>query len=302
MKVVRKLARRYCDWRCRRLPQRCWSTLGLGVVVAVRNRSGQRPENFLRTLRHQTMPPDMVDITLVDYGSDPEHAQDLQDRCLDWRVRYIYLPVPSHLERRRGLALNVGLRRMPEWCRVAMCTDIDMLFARDFLEWVMRTQLAYPRALTLCRFVDLRQEAISPETDVVAQFDQIKTQGEYYDDSAVGPCLGAPRAWFHHIRGFDERLFGEDHDDTDIRWRNRRDGRIEVRLEDRTSLLHQWHWRRFEQAESAEQKLDAESYHRYWDSNMAIVQGDQSVIRNLDHEWGQLPEGGYVIEPPERRR
>ncbi|MBI5831513.1 MAG: hypothetical protein HZB16_04275 [Armatimonadetes bacterium] len=302
MKVVRKLGRAYCEHRAASMPERRWSTVGLGVVVAARNRSGQRVDNFMRTLRRQTMPPDMVDITLVDYGSEPDHAASLREACLDWRVRYVGYSVPSHLERRRGHALNVGLRQMPTWCRIALCTDIDMLFAPNLLEWVMRTQLAYPRALTLCQFMDLPEDAIGPDTDPVAEFERLHALGIWYDDGATGPCTAAPREWFHAIRGFDERLFGEDHDDADIHHRAKRDGLVDVWIHGQTTLLHQWHYRRYDPPSTPEQALDHVSYHRHDEPNRHIVATSETVVRNEGFEWGQLPADGLVIEPPERRR
>jgi hypothetical protein len=302
MKVIRRLGRRLCEQRALRLPERRWSTVGLGVVVAARNRAGVRVKNFMRTLRRQTVPHDMVDVTLVDYGSEPECAAELRALCLDWRVRYCFLPVPSHLERRRSLALNIGLRQVPEWCRYVVCTDIDMLFAPNFCEWVLRTQLAYPKALTLCQFLDLPEGSMDDDTDPLAEFGRLRALGVPYEETANGPCLGAPRAWWYAIRGYDERLFGEDHDDWDIRKRARRDGRAEVWIHDHTALLHQWHWRRFETPRDEQDLPDQESYHKHFAPNAQIADHDPTIRRNLDHEWGVLPPGGTVIEPPERRR
>lgn len=303
MKMLRHWGRAWYALKARQLPERVWSQLGLGVVVAARNRAGWRAANCLRTLRRQTMPPDMVDLTLVDYGSEPEQAAQLQELCLDWRVRYVWLPVADHGSRRRGHALNCGLRLVPEWCRYAVTTDIDMLYAPNFLEWVVRTQYSYPDAFTVCRFRDLPEGAVDEHTDVLAEFDRLRPLGELYDDSAVGPCLAAPRKWWFKVRGFDERMGGEDHDDTDVKYRAQRDHRVLVWLHEQTAMLHQWHWRRFDAApETPEQLADAESYRRWYQHNQEIADGDLTIIRNRDHEWGQLPDGGYVIEAPERRR
>jgi hypothetical protein len=302
MKAIRHLGRLYYERRAAGMAPRAWQSRAVGVVVAARNRSGQRAENFLRTLRTQTMPVDLVDMTLVDYGSESEHAADLQKRCDAWRVRYIFLPVADHFQRNKSLALNIGLRHMPEWCHVALCTDIDMIFAPNFLEWVMRTQLAYPKAITLCQFTDLREEAIGEDTDVVAEFDRIRTMGELFDDCAVGPCLALTREWYYRVRGFDERMFGEDHCDTDLLYRAERDGMVRFWLNQHTSLLHQWHWRRFDQPRDAKEQLDKESYERFWDVNAEFSDHDPTIVRNADHDWGVLPEGGFVIDQPERRR
>ena len=301
MGLIGRLARTYFDWRSRRLPERRWSTTGIAVIVAVHNRSGQRVENFLKTLRRQSMPPDYVDLTVCDYGSDPDHSADLKGRCWDWRVRYVRYDCLG-TERSRALALNTALRQVPEWIHCVVSTDIDMIFAPNFLETVVRTQLAYPQALTLCRFVDLPEAAIGPETDVIAEFETLREAGEYYDRSATGPCLGAAREWYYHIRGFDERLRGEDHDDFDIQRRARASGLVEVWTEDRTAMLHQWHWRRFEAPRGADEQAEHERYQRHWETNRDMVLEAGDPVRNQDQEWGSPSGGIEVIEPPERRR
>lgn len=296
MSLVGRLARRWFDHRAARLPERAWRTVGVGVMVAAHNRSGQRVENFLKTLRHQTLPAERVDITVVDYGSAPEHGEDLRERCRRHHARYIYLPTTT-LERRRSLAYNVALRHMPEWVEIAMATDIDMIFAPDFLEQVVRVQIAYPPCLTLCRFTDLPEDAMTDDTDVVAEFERLRRLGELYDDCATGPCLAARREWWWRIRGYDERLYGEEHDDYDTQCRAKASGLVQVWIHDRTSLLHQWHWRRYGGPRTEEERAEHERHLRHFQQNREIVLGSPDPVRNRDHEWGVMPEGGYVIEP-----
>ncbi|MBI2297983.1 MAG: hypothetical protein HYU66_03360, partial [Armatimonadetes bacterium] len=157
-------------------------------------------------------------------------------------------------------------------------------------------------ALALCRFTDLPEGSPADDTDVIAEFERLRGLGQLYDDSAVGPCLAAPREWYHQVRGFDERLFGEDHDDFDIQRRARLSGLVEVWLHDRTALLHQWHWRRFDEPRTPEEQAEHERYRRHWERNRELVLASDDPVRNRDHEWGALPDGAEVIEPPERRR
>lgn len=264
----------------------------LGVCVPVRNRSGARVENFLRTLRAQTVPESCVDLTVCDFGSDADELTDVTARCRQHRARLVALH-DDRVEWNKSLALNAALRHTPESCRYLFPTDIDMLFAPNFVETVLRAHLAWGEALVLCEFKDLPREALRAETDVVAEFAALDALGELAGDHAVGPCLSASREWYFKVRGFDERMRLWGFMDLDIQRRAQRDGLPEVWINSQTVLLHQWHARKWDVQQT---EAEREEMRQRYDANRKLYDEDPSIVRNPDG-WGELPDGAEVIEP-----
>ncbi|MBI2297984.1 MAG: glycosyltransferase family 2 protein [Armatimonadetes bacterium] len=292
-RLRRALRRRLCARAADRLPRERLLAERLAVVVPVLDREGWRTRNFLRTLRAQTLPPECLDLTVVDFGSRPEHVAELEGLCAEHRARLVALP-PGGAEWNKSHALNVGLRHVPEAARFVLPTDVDMLFAPSFAERVLRAHLVWEAALVLCEFRDLPREALGPETDVVARFDELAAMGEWAGDHAVGPCLSATREWYHRVRGFDERMRRWGFMDLDIVRRAELDGLPLVRVEHRTALLHQWHPRKWDV--HRDDPAAQEAMRRQYEANRLIYESDATVVRNPDG-WGEAPEGTRVVEP-----
>lgn len=276
-----KLGRRWRKWRCYYLlPRRVWER-PLGVVVAVRNRSGQRVENFLQTLRRQTVPPEQVEIVVCDFGSEPDHARDIRARCARHGARYIYTPDGPVWNKSR--ALNIAIQHTSPTAEFILSTDIDLLFAPNFVETVLRVLTGYGPCLVLCQFRDLPAGALRPETDLRAEFGRLCRMATWHDRSGTGGCQAAPRAWFFRVRGYDERLRLWGGMDEDLLRRARRDGLEPVWIQDRTALLHQWHRRKwdFAQDSPAQEAL----IRRYWEENHRLIAADPSIVRNREG-WG----------------
>jgi hypothetical protein len=265
----------------------------VAVAVAVRNRCGPRVDNFLATLRAQSLPPRCIDITVCDFGSDAEPLAELRASCARFGARLVALGV-REAEWNKSWGLNAALRLAAPNAKWILATDIDMLFGPDFIEQLLRAHLAFEPAIVLCQFLDLPKEALEQPLDVVAQFEALRAQGEWVGEHATGPCLSTSRAWCDRVRGFDERMKLWGYMDQDFSDRAIRDRLRPVWIHERATLLHQWHPRKFEvhRGDPAQQALMRERY----EANRRLWQEDQSIDRNAEG-WGELPAGAEVIEP-----
>jgi hypothetical protein len=295
--LLGRLAARYRLTRSKRLPRRRVEAETLAVAVAVRNRSGPRVDNFLATLRAQTVPARCVDITVCDFGSDAESLEDLRASCARFGARLV-ITGDTSAEWNKPWGLNLALRHGDPAARFVLPTDIDMLFAPDFVETLLRVHLVYGPALVMCRFKDLPATALDGEIDVVGDFERLAGLGEWVGEHACGPCLSTARAWCEKVRGFDERFKLWGFMDSDYQARAERDGLRPVWVDERTTLLHQWHPRKFDvHRDDPEQQ---QKMRLTYEANRKLMEGDTSIVRNASG-WGELPPGGEVIEPGSSR-
>ncbi len=297
----RRLRRCWRYWRNRRWPEvRSWfvprrlvEAQCVAVAVGVLNRSGSRIEALFRSLRAQTLPPECVDITVCDLGSTPDHLADLRQRCHRYQVRLVAL----HLEQpawSRARAINAALRQADPRARYVYPTDVDMLFAPDFMAVLVSTHLAMgDRAFVISDALDLPSDCCAPDFDVTNRFDQLVARSTPRDCLGSGACQSATAEWFHRIHGYDERIVGWGSEDDDLLWRARHSGLVPVDIRGRTHLLHQWH-------ESERDRMAREGrlaeFVQQWDANTEIAEHDPTVDRN-PQGWGELGPHGEVIEP-----
>ena len=69
-----------------RLLDRFYQAMGrsdgsVSVIIGVRNRFDHRIESAIRSIRYQDYDPALVQIIVVDYGSDPACARAIETLC-----------------------------------------------------------------------------------------------------------------------------------------------------------------------------------------------------------------------------
>ena len=266
----------------------------IAVVLASYNRSGMRLENALLTLRNQTLPSSQVDITICDWGSDAENVSRLREMCARHRVRLILVP-PTLQSFNKSKAVNIAIRHTPNDAEFVLQTDVDMIFQSNYIEMIIRAGIQFYPSLVLCSALEIQQgnaqvaEKMNPMKDYSAIRALSRLRG------GVGMCICAPRQWFFHIQGYDERYTLWGHEDDDILKRAKLDGLHQVGIADRTSLIHQWHV-----PATANLELLTEDERRRRQealiANKTLYLNSMSVIRNLEG-WGMDPEGTKVVEP-----
>lgn len=208
----------------------------LTVVLPLRNRAGVRLDNCLRSLRWQEgVAARDVEVLLSDFGSDPSSRDEVAALARAYDARVVFTPERGVWNRSR--ALNIGLRRAQG--ALSFCTDVDMVFAKNFLRTILDVE-ADARVLALCQCHDLGPETlgrvIEPE-ELEALRDGATMRPAY----GLGGCQATTTAWFHRVRGFDERMTFWGAEDKDLAFRARRDGLALQWMNERTFMLHQWH-------------------------------------------------------------
>mgnify|MGYP000166510233 CR=1 FL=1 len=173
----------------------------LTIVLAIRNRGGARLANCLRSLRWQEgFEASEIEVLLSDFGSEPKARAEIAKLADEHDARVHFTETMSVWNRSR--ALNIGLKRARG--RFSLCSDVDMIYAPDFLRAVMDAQREHEeRALVLCQALDL-----GPETrERVVTRDQVEAlrdEAIARPLSGLGGCQCARTDWFRRVRGYDE--------------------------------------------------------------------------------------------------
>lgn len=206
------------------------------AVIPIRNRSGVRVENCLRSLRWQEGVDDF-EIVLGDLGSTGKHKASLLELCETYDARFVSLPHDDLWN--RSLALNTGIRAARG--EYVFCTDADMIFKPNFLASALEAQAqANGRAMVLCRCHDLPPyvpEKLWEQSD----FPMLERSSHVRRTSGVGACQVAPRSFFEEVHGYDEKFVFWGSEDVDMTSRAERYGLELTWMSDRTVMLHQWH-------------------------------------------------------------
>ena len=266
----------------------------VAVVMVSYNRSGKKLENALLTLRNQTIPASQVDITICDWGSDDKNVLLLREMCARYGVRLVLVP-PLTSAFSLTKASNVAIRHTPEDADFVLKTDVDMMFAPNFIEMLVRAGIKFFPSLVMCAAQEISREnsQLSEQKNPLTEYYEILSLSTLR--GGMGMCLCAPRPWYFGIHGFDERYILWGHDDDDILKRAKLDGLHQVGIADRTSLIHQWHV-----PATANLELLTEDERRRRQealiANKTLYLNSMSVIRNLEG-WGVDPSGTIVVEP-----
>lgn len=264
----------------------------LAVLYASLNRAGPRLDNCLRSMRAQSLPAASVDLTLVDQGSQPAIEEELRAICARHRARLVLLRDPEPVWHKTW-CLNVGLRLAPATARWVLNSDVDMIYAPNFAETVLRAHLAFGPSHVFADWRDLPETAVTETTDVVRDWPRLAGQGEFRGVPGVGAFQSWPRGWLERVGAFDERYRGWGAEDDDILRRSKRAGLRQVRVDRFTALSHQWHPT---QSASADDAGERQRYEAQRERNYALLASDETIDRNPDG-WGALTPQAEVVEP-----
>ena len=258
---------------------------GLSVVCFIHNiynRGIYRLNNFLYSLRKQDS--DIYpDIIVVDVSNDDSY-QEVHKICKKYGAAHIYKELDGRMWN-KPQALNAGIKE----CRTeyVMCTDVDSIFKKDFISvlWEERSK----KSMLSCRV-----HLTKPDHDLInfrmSSFDDLKEESELLEDlRACGSCQFARTTWFHKVHGYDESFNMWSGMDYDIWMRASADGLETKWIDDKTSILHQWH-------QIEKNKYNRLFFRHYKKNNRRIriqeerrSKSDVSFItKNVGWEWGVL--------------
>lgn len=209
----------------------------ISAVIPIRDRTGTRLDNCLRSLRWQQLEPGAVEIVLSDFGSAPTHARALEQLAERHDAQLVRVETDEIWNRAR--ALNYGIQRATG--RYVFCTDADMIFAPNFVATLLETQAReHDRAFVVCHCRDL-PEQLDEQAWTIDDFPALLAQAPFRTATGTGACQVARREFFERVRGYDEGFCFWGQEDNDMRFRAGRSGLREIWVQDQTAMLHQWH-------------------------------------------------------------
>jgi glycosyltransferase involved in cell wall biosynthesis len=209
----------------------------LSVIIPIRNRSGVRLENCLRSLRWQAVPPGTLEMLLSDFGSSPDEARNIADLATKYDARVIRSDTDEIWNRSK--ALNIAIREAGG--EYTLCTDADMIFEESFVSTVLgRLTGSEQPVLVVCRCRDLPD--MGPERLFEREeYDALRARATMRQAAGTGACQAARTEWFHRIRGYDEKYLFWGFEDKDTVHRALKSGLTLSWIHDDTSMLHQYH-------------------------------------------------------------
>jgi glycosyltransferase involved in cell wall biosynthesis len=209
----------------------------ISAVIPVRDRSGPRLDNCLRSLRWQALEPGALEIVVTDFGSNPEQAAALVSLCERHDAQLVRVDTDETWNRAR--ALNFGIQRSSG--AFVFCTDADMIFAPNFIATLLDAQArADEQAFVVCHCRDL-PERVAERTWSLADLPELLEIATFRKATGTGACQVARREFFERVRGYDEGFSFWGQEDNDMRFRAGRYGLREVWVQEQTAMLHQWH-------------------------------------------------------------
>lgn len=209
----------------------------ISVIIPIRNRSGFRLENCLRSLRWQRLAPERVEVLISDFGSRDDEARNIADLASRYGARVVRSDTGEIWNRSK--ALNIAIREAHG--EYVLCTDADMIFAESFVPTVLhRLTTSTKPVLVVCRCRDLPD--LGPERLFEREeYDALLARATLRQAAGTGACQAARTDWFHRIQGYDEKYLFWGFEDKDTLHRALKSGLSLSWIHDDTSMLHQHH-------------------------------------------------------------
>lgn len=260
-------------------------TAPLAVVIPVRDRAGQRLRNALWSLAWQST-GQPAQILVVSHGSRPEIDRELSTLCVEVGATLIAVGDPSQ-PWNKPFALNNGIRAVAPGLDFVMTMDADMILAPNFLAVVSACLEQRRSSLVLCQSLDLPQRARLPDDPdrLLAQFDRLRALATPRHRGGTGGIQAARRDFFFQVRGYDEDLIWWGAMDGDMVKRARLAGLRVVWIDDRTTMLHQWHPRKYAVLNCRKEINQAQ---RAWRQNHELVRSRSAILQRNVGGWGGI--------------
>ena len=251
----------------------------LSIVASVRNRLGDT-RRWLESIAQQEN-IGQIDVQLVNFGSidDMEQVrhQGVSMQIID--VPYHPGPYPEWWLKNIGIKHATG--------EVVLCTNVDIVYAPDFMHQVMTT--IRPGMLVQALRLDATKGvAVNPNASMNAKGDEkgvpvslvVDHEGLYTPTTACGDCQALHQADWKYLRGYDEEMAGWGGGDQDLTCRVLGSGMdLHIMGYSHARHIHAWH-PNDEQRKIVDGRRNGELLRR----GMA----EASFIRNPD-TWGKLP-------------
>ncbi len=222
------------------------------VVLVNKNRDKIRINNCLKSLSEQTF---LCKVILIDYGSTSDIVQQEREIVREYENTLLFEVTKNTETFNKCRALNIGFKHVNT--KFILSSDIDCIFAPNFIANVVEVLTEKPRSIVLCQKIDLDKNGVSTN---------------FHEPSASGSCIGITKEWLERVHGYDEVYTYWGREDNDLVNRAIADGHEVVWITDRTKIYHQWH-----EPASQETLKDNDWYYRI---------PNKPIIRN-PNGWGE---------------
>jgi len=246
------------------------------AIISWMNIGTDRLENCFKSLRNQDYNKGLINLLLVDYGSN-QNVEKVKKLCKKYNVKYVR--VENVLYWNRAHCINVGLKNTKT--KYVLITDIDIVFEKSYISECIKDlqmnpfQLLYSDMLECPKGIDV--------SDMLKDFYKIKIRSYKKDDDIVlhgaSICFSLTK-FFYLINGYDEfyRLWG--YEDLDLLDRFEQIGIKLVNISNKTSSLHQWHPKH-------DGVKSIPEFFKIVDRNEKYYKNSYKILRNKDG-WGKI--------------
>lgn len=247
----------------------------LTLTLTYRNRDLSIVKRCLQSLQEQTHKN--FKVVLVDYGSTPQYAKNLERLCKAFSfVNLITCPVVGQLWN-KSRAINIALKQCttPLFC----VADIDLLFHPEF---VNKSESLLKDSNT----VYFQTGFLSEQTTEKA-LGFTRSEPQFLgNDEVTGISLYRTEI-LKSINGYDEFYHGWGAEDTDVHWRLKNAGHRVYFYQDEILVKHQWHPKTYRT------KASRYPFHtrleRINHSYMLQRQRSGATQANTNMPWGLMP-------------
>jgi len=188
----------------------------LTIATSNRNRldlDSDSTKLFIKSLENQINKD--FEVVIADGGSNNVEELDVFFKLRDKepQIRIVKFPIGETFERAR--LNNVGVRNANT--SYVMTTDVDMFFAKDFIEELLQTvsEKYFVESRTLYWKGPIANKIYQGIIDPFADLDKCKI-GRIKKSTTAGGCQCAHMDLWNKVRGFDENFVGWGSEDYDL--------------------------------------------------------------------------------------
>jgi len=260
----------------------------ISLVIPIRNLYGTRIRNLLRSIELQST--ESLQTVISNYGSTKENTKKLLEITSDFDCAIWDTPTDELWG--LSIASNIGIRRAKG--KYIARLDADLILEPSVIKDTLQ-RLATRRNLFI-----IRQPIFLPEyfdctaLELPRDYVALRMQPKRYIAPSYGAFVVTERAWWHRVRGYEERMKVWGLPDWDLWRRTARSGlrrlligesrsrgkRPIIKPPKDTLVYHQWH-----QVPHLRQGLDEETFNYYRERNREVYAEYREIVKN-DEGWG----------------
>ena len=257
------------------------------LVSPIYNLHGVRVDNLLQSINCQTQGD--IETILVDYGSTEKNHDYLLDTVEPYNVKVIYVKDVIWSPPR---ACNIGIRQAKG--EIVIKIDADLILEHKTIEDTVNT-IGKRNLFIIRQPLYLPRDYDYENLNLPRDYGRLRETKTHYQLPSYGGFFAAPRTWWHHVRGYDERYVWYGCNDWDL-WNRALHSKMnriiygEPNLKGmkgispyrkHTHVYHQWHRKPWERLE-----LNQKTFDLYRKQNRQIYNASTNVIRNTE-DWGK---------------